>query len=47
MYSLSVGTSVCLTGGLEASKGKGQDVEFIAQTVEVLGGCDPEVSDAR
>jgi asparaginyl-tRNA synthetase len=40
---LTAGTSVRMTGELQASKGAGQAVEFVAREVEVLGACDPEV----
>ena len=40
---LTNGTSVRLTGVLASSPGPGQDNEFLAESVEVLGACDPEV----
>ena len=41
--SLTNGASVCLTGSLAPSPGSGQDRELVAESVEILGGCDPEV----
>ncbi|KAI0254616.1 asparaginyl-tRNA synthetase [Lactifluus subvellereus] len=40
--TLTNGTSVRLTGVLASSPGPGQDNEFLADSVEVLGACDPE-----
>jgi asparaginyl-tRNA synthetase len=40
---LTNGTSVRLTGALAPSPGPGQDSELLAEAVEVLGPCDPEV----
>src|SRR6195952_627516 len=39
---ITVGAAVSVFGKLVASQGKGQTVEVIAQTVEVLGDSDPE-----
>ena len=39
---LSAGCSVVITGTLQASPAKGQDVELHAKLVEVLGWADPE-----
>ncbi|KAI0300599.1 asparaginyl-tRNA synthetase [Multifurca ochricompacta] len=39
---LTNGASVCITGVLTASPGSGQAKELLAETVEVLGACDPE-----
>lgn len=43
--SLTQGSSVTLSGTLAASKGKGQDVEFVVDKARTLGSCDPEVCD--
>ncbi|KAH9975369.1 hypothetical protein BGW80DRAFT_1436562 [Lactifluus volemus] len=40
---LTNGTSVRLTGVLASSPGSGQDSELHAESVEVLGACDPEI----
>jgi asparaginyl-tRNA synthetase len=40
---LTNGTSVRLTGVLASSPGSGQESELLAESVEVLGACDPEV----
>ena len=39
-----MGSSVELQGQLKASKGKGQDVEFVVEQSTVLGHCDAAVS---
>ncbi len=39
---LSAGCSVVIRGSLQKSPAKGQEVELLAQTVEVLGWADPE-----
>jgi hypothetical protein len=41
--SLTNGASVCLTGILTSSPGPGQHRELVAEAVEILGACDPEV----
>lgn len=41
--SLTNGASVCLTGVLAPSPGPGQQRELVAEAVEILGACDPEV----
>ena len=41
--SLTNGASVSLKGALTQSPGPGQNKELVAETVEVLGACDPEV----
>ncbi len=38
---IQTGTSISATGKLEKSLGKGQDIELIAETMEILGDCDP------
>jgi hypothetical protein len=43
---LTNGASVRLTGVLVPSPGSGQDNELLAESVEVLGECDPEVHTA-
>ncbi|WP_214071413.1 asparagine--tRNA ligase [Mucilaginibacter sp. dw_454] len=39
---ITVGAAVSVSGKLIASQGKGQTVEVIAETVEILGDSDPE-----
>ncbi|MES2809832.1 MAG: asparagine--tRNA ligase [Bacteroidota bacterium] len=39
---ITVGAAISVFGKLIASQGKGQTVEVIAETVEILGDCDPE-----
>ena len=39
---ITVGAAISVFGKLVASQGKGQTVEVIAQTVEILGDSDPE-----
>jgi asparaginyl-tRNA synthetase len=39
---LTTGASVCVTGELIASLGKGQKVEVKVKILEILGDCDPE-----
>lgn len=39
---LSAGCSVVITGGLQKSPAKGQDMELLAESVQVLGWADPE-----
>lgn len=41
--SLTNGASVSIKGVLTPSLGPGQNKELVAETVEVLGACDPEV----
>ena len=41
--SLTNGASVSLTGVLAPSPGPGQRRELVAEAVEILGACDPEV----
>jgi OB-fold nucleic acid binding domain len=43
MKRLTTGASVCLSGKLIESLGRGQDYELRVQTVEVMGDSDPEV----
>lgn len=38
---IQTGTSISATGLLEKSLGKGQDIELIADSMEILGDCDP------
>ncbi|PVG01478.1 asparaginyl-tRNA synthetase [Serendipita vermifera] len=40
---LTMGSSVKATGSLVKSLGKGQEFEFNARRVEVVGACDPEI----
>jgi hypothetical protein len=44
MIRLTNGASVRLTGKLVESPGAGQEHELQVDVVDVLGGCDPEVS---
>lgn len=37
---------MALTGTLQASRGKGQEVEFMVEDAKALGACDPDVSTA-
>jgi asparaginyl-tRNA synthetase len=39
---ITVGAAISVTGIVVASLGKGQTVELPAQTIEILGDCDPE-----
>lgn len=39
---ITSGASIKATGQLIESQGKGQTVELLAETVEILGECDPE-----
>jgi asparaginyl-tRNA synthetase len=43
LISLTNGASVSLKGVLTPSPGPGQNKELVAEAVEVLGACDPEV----
>jgi asparaginyl-tRNA synthetase len=38
---LQTGASVAATGKVQKSLGKGQDIEIICDTLEILGDCDP------
>jgi len=38
---LQTGASVAATGKVQKSLGKGQDIEIICETLEILGDCDP------
>jgi asparaginyl-tRNA synthetase len=38
---IQTGTSISATGKLENSLGKGQEIELIADKLEILGDCDP------
>jgi len=38
---IQTGTSISATGKLEKSLGKGQEIELIADEMEILGDCDP------
>ena len=40
---ITVGSAIKCTGILKASQGKGQSVELIADTIEILGDCDASV----
>ncbi len=40
---ITTGAAIQVFGKLIASQGKGQTVELIAENVEILGDCDPEV----
>ncbi len=40
---ITTGASLCVEGVLKPSQGKGQSVELLATSVEILGDCDPEV----
>lgn len=40
---LALGSSVKLEGRIKESKGQGQEVEFEADVLNVLGDCDPAV----
>lgn len=42
LNQINNGAAISVTGQVKASLGKGQKVEIIAETLEVLGGCDPE-----
>ncbi len=42
LKKISVGCSLSVEGTLKASEGKGQRVEVVAETIEVLGIADPE-----
>jgi len=39
-----MGTSVKIGGRLVESPGREQDIEVNAESVEILGSCDPEVN---
>lgn len=40
--SITVGCAIGVTGELVPSQGKGQDVELVAETIEIIGKADPE-----
>lgn len=40
---ITTGASLSITGSLIASQGKGQAVELKADTITILGDCDPEI----
>ncbi len=42
LSKITTGASLSVTGTLVASQGKGQSVEVLAETIEVLGVADPE-----
>lgn len=42
LEQLSTGVSITATGTLVESPGKGQKLELRAQTIQILGSCDPE-----
>lgn len=42
LKQIHAGASVKVNGKVVASQGKGQNVEIIASTLEILGTCDPE-----
>ncbi len=42
LAKITTGASLSVTGQLVASQGKGQSVEVLAETIEVLGTADPE-----
>ncbi|MGB5032853.1 MAG: asparagine--tRNA ligase, partial [Saprospiraceae bacterium] len=39
---ITTGAGISITGMLIESQGKGQTVELVAETIEILGDCDPE-----
>ncbi|MFN0033183.1 MAG: asparagine--tRNA ligase [Flavobacteriales bacterium] len=41
LKKLNTGACISATGKLEKSLGKGQEIELIAHTLEILGECDP------
>ena len=42
LKKITVGCSLSVNGILKASEGKGQRVEVVAESFEVLGACDPD-----
>ena len=42
LKKITVGCSLSVNGILKASEGKGQRVEIVAESFEVLGACDPD-----
>ena len=42
LKKITVGCSLSVNGTLKASEGKGQRVEVVAESFEVLGACDPD-----
>lgn len=42
LKQLHTGTSICVTGRLVPSLGKGQSCEVIAETLDIIGHCNPE-----
>ena len=42
LKKITVGCSLSVVGTLKASEGKGQRVEVVAESFEVLGACDPD-----
>ena len=42
LKKITVGCSLSVSGTLKASEGKGQRVEVVAESFEVLGACDPD-----
>lgn len=42
LRDITTGASIAVTGTLEASQGKGQNVEILAGSIELYGKCDPE-----
>ena len=42
LKKITVGCSLSMNGTLKASEGKGQRVEVVAESFEVLGACDPD-----
>ncbi len=43
MKNITTGSSISVRGTLVESQGKGQTMEIHAETLEILGGCDPDV----
>lgn len=39
---IATGAAICATGVIQASQGRGQTIELIARSIEVLGESDPE-----
>ena len=39
---ITTGAGISITGLLIESQGKGQNVELVAETIDILGDCDPE-----
>lgn len=42
LKKITTGAAVVASGRIVTSQGKGQSIEMVAQTVEVVGECDPE-----